>query len=403
MRFLRITDSYPAYMEQFYQCRPQLAGKSFAEQRHAFYFDHFTWGDSLAEPLAKHGYEVLDIESGALPLLAAWAKENLQLPENQTAEEIVVEQAVRFRPDVLMFDSPNRQLLARLKAAIPSIRLVIGWTGSALGLVEIWQDMNIVLSCAPESVGALRQRGYRAELVSHAFDARVLQRLKPKQREISVSFIGSIIRRSAFHFQREKILLELAAHCPLTIFTPSTKAGPRDYFKAVAVAGLYGISSVLEAVALREVVARRSRACANLLRLASPPRLPVNRRLARIAKPAVYGLDYYQVMRESDVSLNIHADSSVEYASNIRLFEATGVGSCLLTDWRSNLHKFFEIDREVVAYRSSEECLEKARWLLNYPLKAQEIARRGQERTLATHTFQQRATEVDAIIRSHLL
>jgi spore maturation protein CgeB len=112
----------------------------------------------------------------------------------------------------------------------------------------------------------------------------------------------------------------------------------------------------------------------------------------------VYGLDFYQVIRDSWVSLNIHADSSPRYASNMRLYEATGVGSCLLTDWKSNLPALFDIDKEIVSYRSSAEALEKARWLLEHPQERDEIARRGQARTLRDYTFGHQARELDSVI-----
>jgi len=86
----------------------------------------------------------------------------------------------------------------------------------------------------------------------------------------------------------------------------------------------------------------------------------------------------------------------------MRLFEATGVGSCLVTDWRKNIRELFEPDREVVTYRSPEECVEKATWLLDHPRERLEIARAGQARALKDHTFVPRGAQLDAIVRSAL-
>ena len=41
----------------------------------------------------------------------------------------------------------------------------------------------------------------------------------------------------------------------------------------------------------------------------------------------------------------------------MRLFEATGVGAFLLTDFKDNLHTLFEPDREVAVWRSIDDCL----------------------------------------------
>jgi spore maturation protein CgeB len=58
----------------------------------------------------------------------------------------------------------------------------------------------------------------------------------------------------------------------------------------------------------------------------------------------------------------------------LRLFETTGIGTCLLTDWKPNISELFE----PVTYRSPAEALEKARGLLDHEPERQKIARAGQ-------------------------
>ena len=59
--------------------------------------------------------------------------------------------------------------------------------------------------------------------------------------------------------------------------------------------------------------------------------------LAARSHPPLFGLDMFQGLRDSQVTLNTHIDISPRSASNMRLFEATGAGSCLLTDRKENL------------------------------------------------------------------
>ena len=42
----------------------------------------------------------------------------------------------------------------------------------------------------------------------------------------------------------------------------------------------------------------------------------------------------------------------------MRLYEATGMGSLLLTDRKDNLRQLFEEDHEIVTYESKEEALD---------------------------------------------
>src|SRR5205823_2227429 len=120
-------------------------------------------------------------------------------------------------------------------------------------------------------------------------------------------------------------------------------------------------------------------------RFSSKPVWPVSPKLRPHLQKARFGLEMYQGLADSKVTLNIHADSSPTHASNMRLFETTGVGTCLLTDWRPNLAELFEPDREVIVYRSAAECVEKARWLLDNPGPRQTVAMAGQQRTLRDH------------------
>jgi spore maturation protein CgeB len=106
----------------------------------------------------------------------------------------------------------------------------------------------------------------------------------------------------------------------------------------------------------------------------------------------------YQCLSDSQAVLNIHADSSPLHASNMRLFETTGIGTCLVTDWRQNINELFIEDEEVVTYRSIEDCVNKLKWLMNNPLQAEKIAERGQHRTLRDHTYDVRSTQLLEII-----
>jgi spore maturation protein CgeB len=119
-------------------------------------------------------------------------------------------------------------------------------------------------------------------------------------------------------------------------------------------------------------------------------------------KPPLYGVEMFTAIRDYAVTLNIHIDMAGTDAGNCRLFEVTGAGGCLLTDWKENLTEMFELDHEVVVYRSHEECLEKARWLLEHPSERNAIACAGQARVLREHTFAHRAAELDRLLHIEL-
>jgi spore maturation protein CgeB len=114
-----------------------------------------------------------------------------------------------------------------------------------------------------------------------------------------------------------------------------------------------------------------------------------------------WGREMFQVLRNSLLTLNHHGDLR-PFANNMRLFEATGVGTLLITDWKENLHEMFEPGKEVIAYRTSEECAELVRYYLEHEDEGTEIARAGQQRTLREHTYYQRVQELVDIVEGHL-
>jgi len=110
----------------------------------------------------------------------------------------------------------------------------------------------------------------------------------------------------------------------------------------------------------------------------------------------------YQTLREALVTLNHHIDVAEAYAGNVRLFEATGVGTLLITDWKKNLNEMFEPGKEVVAYRTPDECLEMIQYYLEHEDQRQAIASAGQRRTLRDHTYRQRMEQLESIAKKYL-
>ena len=123
-------------------------------------------------------------------------------------------------------------------------------------------------------------------------------------------------------------------------------------------------------------------------------------RLGRANIGAVHGLPMYRFFGESLVTFNVHIDNARNVASNMRLFEATGMGACLLTDGADGMEDYFEPDREVVLYGSRSEAVEKARWLFDNPEKARAIGDAGFERTMRNHTFEKRIPLLESFLRA---
>ena len=62
----------------------------------------------------------------------------------------------------------------------------------------------------------------------------------------------------------------------------------------------------------------------------------------------------------------------------------------------------FERGKEVVAYRSPEECAELVQYYLEHEDEREAIARAGQQRTLREHTYHHRMRELVEIVGRYL-
>ena len=114
------------------------------------------------------------------------------------------------------------------------------------------------------------------------------------------------------------------------------------------------------------------------------------------------GIDMYRLLSQSKITFNKHADAAFGDVGNMRMFEATGVGTCLLTDTGKNMADLFEEDKEVVVYRTIDEAVEKVRYLQDHPDEVIEIAKAGQSRALRDHTIMNRCQQINSVIQKLL-
>jgi spore maturation protein CgeB len=130
--------------------------------------------------------------------------------------------------------------------------------------------------------------------------------------------------------------------------------------------------------------------------------LPKNSPIFDYLRGTAWGAEMYRILRGSLITLNHHIDMAQSYANNMRLFEATGVGTLLITDWKQNLEEMFDPGKEVAAYRSPQECVEFVQYYLEHESERAAIAQAGQQRTLRDHTYYHRAQELADIVRKRL-
>jgi spore maturation protein CgeB len=406
MKLFRLNTCYAEYVRDFYSQRPGLEDQPYARQKAALDYDAFGEGDAWSQALPPLGYEVEDAAANVEPLQQAWGKEHgLAVAPDRWLWDIVWAQIKAFQPAILWVNDYAlfpRPWLEELRQACPSIRLILGWCSAPFPDPDVFRAYDVILSCIPELVGRFRSMGHKSFHLHHAFDPRLLERVTINYQDIEFSFLGGINRGKGSHQERERLLLELVRQVPIRIHTPNLALSYREELKTFARGSLFLALQALRRAGVPEGRLARLPKIGRAALWSYRPLFSVHPRLRPYARPAVFGLEMYQTLGRSRLTFNNHTDIAVNSASNMRLFEATGVGSCLVTDWKANLAQLFEPDREVVTYKSPGECVEKVKWLLAHSEASTAIGRAGQRRTLRDHTYAQRRVELDEILRRSL-
>ncbi|OYU44792.1 MAG: hypothetical protein CFE44_11005, partial [Burkholderiales bacterium PBB4] len=208
-----------------------------------------------------------------------------------------------MRPDVLYcqdlwFLSPQK-----LGEVRPYAKLIVGQIASPMPSDACVKAYDLVLTSFPHFVPRLRAMGVASEYFRIGFDTRVLDLMGTVEKDIDASFVGGISRH---HGKALPLLEEVARKTPIQFFGYGAKSLGRS-----------------------SLIAQRHHG-------------------------EVWGLDMYRALARSRVTFNRHINVAENYANNMRLYEATGVGTLLFTAHKDNFGELFEVGKEVVAYYCPE-------------------------------------------------
>ena len=387
--------------------------------------------NGFAREMEALGNQAQEVISDCHHLQKRWAIENgvkfMNLDQHWQTD-ILLSQIETSRPDVLYLQmGPYALPVAvrrKLKVLFPFIKLVLV-SQAVMGFWADYEDIDALFAGSPALHIAAREHGVHSRLVYHCFDPDVVADRQNGTGEgrgdpRDLTFTGySGWNEGSAYVSRYWILARLMRDMGLqawlleredrgwhSFLTQSKSGRVRDLLMGLCVRGgglLFrraDTSMKDELWDARLALAERKRIRADWDRaVEGDPRVPLGHLFPGNCHPPLFGLDMYGLLSSSRISLNVHGDVKRGTVDNIRMFDATGVGSCLLTDTGSNMHELFEPDSEVVTYESIEECVEKAAYLLEHESECREIAARGQARTLKDHTIRQRVEQIDEEIK----
>jgi FkbM family methyltransferase len=342
---------YRGFLDAVYAKGSVLSQTSYEMQKAAIQQEFFGDSDFYSEGLSQSGWTAVDLIVNCAPLQQTWAEEN-GMPTGCRGEvQIVIEQIRRIRPHVVYLQDLSWASHDFLSAIRPHTDLIVGQIASAVPPQAHLKGLDIIFSSFPHFVERFRGLGIASYYQPLAFDRRVLTAFPVMKRSYPITFVGGL---SPAHRKGTEFLERLSEIIPI------------DFWG-------YG---------------------ADTLR----PDSPIRSR----HRGELWGRDMFLCLIQSRITLNRHIDVAENSANNMRLFEATGCGALLVTDYKDNLNELFEIGREVVAYRSPEECAALLKYYAAHPDEADAIARTGQARTLRDHSYTSRMKQTAEILERRL-
>jgi spore maturation protein CgeB len=368
MRILIINTDYPQFLKSLYSDNYGLKNAPYAEQMIVRMDTLFGVSDFYSSNLIKNGHEAYDLYANNEFMQKAWLREykpgmgtyrnNVAInkirstifPYSTWFYKILGEQIKYYHPDVILNQAIDGISSGFMKKMKPHCKLLVGQIASPLPKNDDLRIYDLILSSLPNFVEYFNSIGINSELNRLAFEPKVLEKIKQNEKNIPISFVGSL---SLDHLNRIKLLEYLCTSTPIKIWGN-------------------GIENI-------------------------PSTSPIHKSYIGSA----WGIQMYQILHDSKVTINNHIGIADNYANNMRLFEATGSGTLLITDWKKNLCDMFEPGKEIVVYRNDKECVELIDYYLIHDEERCEIAHAGQTRALKEHTYYNRMKELISIVEKY--
>ncbi len=374
MRILILNVIYPDFLRTLYAQQPGLEQAAYDEQQQAIVDSLFGVADFYPRRLRELGHEAHEVFINNRYMQSAWMREHGQCaavrshlggdrafqPQRQLGPvrwsagwylQCLEAQIEYHRPDVILSHAIEEVPGAFWKRMRGQYRLLAGQVACAMGPRVDFGPFDVMLSSLPNYVEQFRAQGHRAEYFKLGFDPIVLERMQPGAPAYDVTFLGSL---TSAHADRVRWIEQISRRADLKVWGP-------------------GVVS-----------------------------LPADSSIRRAYQGPAWGLDMYRILMRSKITLNNHIGIAGRFANNMRLYEATGAGTLLVTDMKDNLAELFQPGREVAAYRSTEECIEQIEYYLEHEDERKAVVQAGQARTLREHTYAVRMRELIDIVGRYL-
>jgi hypothetical protein len=395
---------------------------------------------SWSSSMRKLGNESTDVLMDVRPLQEAWCRENgvrVDFSKRLWMEQVLLAQIMTYQPDVLYvqggaFQRVSKNLRERIRSKVSSVKLITGFWGDELmgeaHYKQAFSGVDVVFTASRTYSEKFSFAGIDACLLGWGFDTHSMtyeQICSKSTDEYDLVFLGSTGFGSDLHRGRYHDLVDIMENTSLQIWGYEPKLGKkplqvegRNVFQNLTTISFW-VRELIHFLPAKQLTRLRNNSLINWKvakildaeiqrRKGHPPMgqfFPGRKSLSELfpdrCHGPLYSRDYYNVIGKSKLTLNRHRDELAD-GPNIRVFEATGMGTCLISDRGKQMSEFFVSGKEIVTFSSAQEAVEKIDYLLQHPNERRAIAKAGQDRTLKEHTIMNKCEQIDQVVRARI-
>ncbi len=392
---LRLNSVTEKYQKYFFKAHPCVLKMTWKEQNTSILNDMYSQADSYSNVLNEAGIESLDV---VCDVPSIWAKANecegMHIRSTRDFADWLIG---LYKPDYVWVTNAYPILdsawVSHARSISPKSKFLV-WCGIKVDDTSVISGYDRVITSNTNLLDYYKNSGFDSYRIPYAFDRRIIDALPTDPIKRNITFIGQLLAGSDMHDDRVDLISAISTKVPISCFCPQ-----RPPHKIIEV--LKYMLITLGQKSCHTHITKRLASNIPCIRIGAnggePPKSWNLRNRNILWEDPVYGIQYYKSLQSSLVTLNAHIGAAGHNTGNIRLYESTGVGTCLLTDYKADLGEFFDIGTEVVAYYNLDDAVEKAQYLYNNPDVACNIGRNAQRRVLNDHLYKNR---VDLIIEA---
>lgn len=358
IRLLQINTFYDGFLKDVYAGDPSFAATPYSEQVDALVDSGFAAPHIMSRPLGALGWTTEQIIINATDTQLAWWSQTKQQGQPTDLADIGRAQVAACDPDILYINNCHHYDSTFVRSLKKKPKLVVGWSGFPPLDKTDWSAFDVILTSFDKMFDWATARGAKKVIRFHPGfpeDCPVLS--TPRNPDLDVVFSGSVTDQHAYRVQ-------LLNYLGMTSRAPAPEGFSFGLFMPSANA--------------------------------------LDPTVQRLNQGAVWGDEMIATLRRAKIVVNIDIDAFDNQPPNMRLIEATGAGTLLLTPHHPDLPNFFEPGVEIETFRHPDELMAKLGFFLQDDAAREEIALAGQKRCLKDHERADRAKWLKEILEAEL-